>query len=142
MSDLAKSGGEVLLVLDPDFGERLRDEWQGQAVWITMSPVNAVTVRSLWAAAPSQDQLTGITGFTHQEGATAEHQLLDQLSNIDLHHGPYSTTLPHTTLAVIGTTLTENVRAALSTLGFVEFEQRPDGFVANRSEAEARRLRQ
>jgi hypothetical protein len=137
MNDPTKSGREVLVVLDPNFGERLRDEWHGQGVWITMSPVNAVTVRSLWATAPSQNHLTGITGFTHEKDATAEDRLLAHLSDIDLHHGPYSTKSPYTALAVIGTPLSDNIRTALSQLGFLEFKERRDGFVANRSKEEA-----
>jgi hypothetical protein len=142
MDDPVKSSRDVLVVLDPDFGEHLRNEWYGQAVWITMSPVNAVTVRSLWADAPREDHLTPITGFTHQEGTPAEGQLLAQLTAIDLHHGPFSTKTPYTALTVIGTALTESVRTALLRLGFLEFEQRPDRFVAKRSEGEAGRLRE
>jgi hypothetical protein len=64
----------------------------------------------------------------------AEDQLLAQLSAIDLHHGPYSTTTPYTGLRVIGARLTKPVLVALSELGFAKFQERPDGFVATRSE--------
>jgi hypothetical protein len=111
-------------VLDPTFGDPLRDAWHGQPVWITISPVNAPEVQAIWASTPSPNHLTGITGFTHEEGAAAEDRLLAQLSTIDLHHGPYSTKTPYAVLTVIGATLTESVRAALSELGFSKFQQR------------------
>jgi hypothetical protein len=123
---------EVLVVLDPNFGDRLRDAWRGQAIWITMSPANAPVVRALWAQAPSRDHFTGITGFVHKEGVAAEDRLLAELRTIDLHHGRYSTTTPYTLLTVIGAQLIEPVRAALSELGFATFEQRPGGFAASR----------
>jgi hypothetical protein len=132
MSNANSSAQEVLVVLDPNFGDRLRDVWRGQPVWITMSPVNAAEVQALWAARPNH--LTGITGFAHEEGAAAEDGLLAQLSTIDLHHGPYSTKTPCAVLTVIGAQLTEPVQAALSELGFSKFQQRPDGFAATRGE--------
>jgi hypothetical protein len=98
---------EVLVVLDPNFADRVRDAWRGQPVWITMSPVNAPEVRALWANTSSPNHLTGITGFAHDERAAAEDRLLGQLSMIDLHHGPYSTDTPYTVLTVIGAQLTE-----------------------------------
>jgi hypothetical protein len=132
MSSEKSSAHEVLVVLDPNFGGRLRDEWRGQPVWITLSPVNEPEVRALWANMPSPNHLTGITGFAHEERAAAEDRLLGQLSMIDLHHGPYSTDTPYTVLTVIGAQLTEPVRAALSELGFSRFQHRPDGFTATR----------
>jgi hypothetical protein len=134
MSNANSSVREVLVVLDPTFGDRLRDAWHGQPIWITMSPVNAPEVQAIWISTPSPNHLTGITGFAYEEGAAAEDRLLAQLSTIDLHHGPYSTKTPYTVLTVIGATLTEPVCAALSELGFSKFQQRPDGFAATRGE--------
>ena len=136
---MTKLAREVLVVVDSEFGDRLRDAWHGQPVWITMSAANVPVVHALWANAPSSDHLTGITGFKHAEGTAPEDRFLTQLYMIDLHHGPYSTTTPYTTLTVIGTPLTEKIRTALSQLGFSTFQQRSDGFVTNRSEEEARR---
>ena len=132
MSSEKSSVQEVLVVLDPNFGDRLRDAWRGQPVWITMSPANAPEVQALWANTPSPNHLTGITGFAHEEGVAAEDRLLAELSTIDIHHGPYSTNTPYSVLTVIGAQLTEPVRAALSELGFSTFQQRPDGFAAAR----------
>ena len=132
MSSEKSSVQEVLVVLDPNFGDRLQDVWRGQPVWITMSPVNAPEVQALWASKPSPNPVTGITGFAHEEGAAAEDRFLAQLSTIDLHHGRYSTDTPYAELTVIGAQLTEPIEAALSELGFSKFQQGPDGFSATR----------
>lgn len=129
---------EVLVVLDPDFGDRLRSAWRGQPIWITMSPANAPVVRALWASVPKP---TGITGFKHQADVPAEDRLIAELSTIDLHHGPYSSETPYTVLRVVGVCLSDRVRIALSEFGFSRFQERSDGFVANRSDEEARRIR-
>jgi len=140
MPDTIAPSAEVLLILDPDFGERLRDAWQGQAIWIAMSATNAPIVQPLWAVASNANYLCGITGFTHGDSGTAEESFLDIVSDIDLHHGPYSTANPYTVLRVIGTPFTPAIREALSELGFFAFQQNPDGFTANRSEDQAKRL--
>jgi hypothetical protein len=140
MSDAPKAGNQaasVLVVLDPHCGERLRQMWQpGRPAWIVMSPFNEPTVRSLWASHPD-DHLTGITSFQFDPGATPEDSFLDYLHTIDLHHGPYSNETSYAEFEVIGARLTSDVREALSELGFEEFSERTDRFIAQRSEEEA-----
>ena len=133
--------GSVLVILDPNYGERLRQMWPGRPIWIAMSPINEPTVRSLRASHPDGDQLSGITGFRLDAGGPPENSLLDNLNMIDLHHGPYSNKDPYTVLEVIGARLTINVREALSKLGFEKFLENPDGFSARRSTKEAVKAR-
>ena len=140
MSKAGTLTGSVLVVMDPDYGERLRQRWPGQPVWITMSPVNEPTVRSLWASHPGQHHLSGITSFPFDSGAPPEKKFLDYLEDIDLHHGPYSNGDSYTTLEVIGARPTTDVRQALGELGFDEFDEHADGFTARRSPEEAAKL--
>lgn len=126
-------------MLDPDFGGQLHDAWSGKPIWITMSPTNTAVVHALWVNAPSPSHL--ITGFRYDERATAEDRLLAMLDAIDLHHGPFSTASPYTTLRVIGAQLADPVQDALTQLGFSVFQPSIDGFVATRSVDEAKRLR-
>ena len=129
----------VLVILDSGFGEKLRSIPVGQPVWITMSPENEPTVRSLWECREAPDHLTGITGFRFDNGVSAEDRFLAELDSIDLHHGPYSSTSPYTEIVVMGARLTAEVRAELSELGFAEFAETQDGFAARRSHEEAMR---
>ncbi|HWK95751.1 MAG TPA: hypothetical protein VNR39_10040 [Pseudolabrys sp.] len=131
----------VFVVLDPDFGDRLPGVPAGTPVWITMSSVNEPVVRALWQTSAAT-HLTGITGLAFKAHLSPEVHLLDELEAIDLHHGPYSTDKPYTKLKVIGAVLTPEIRAVLSTLGFAAFVAEGNGFVAERSQEEAERLRQ
>ena len=144
MSRSPKTGnftGSVLVVLDPNYGERLRQMWPGRAVWIAMSPINEPTVRSLWASHPDADPLSGITGFRFDTNALPENSLLDNLYEIDLHHGQYSSKDPYTVLEVSGAELTIDVRKALCKLGFETFLDHTGGFTARRSTEEAVKAR-
>jgi hypothetical protein len=125
--------GSVLVIVDPNYGERLRLVWPGQPIWIAMSSANEPTVRSLWASYRDGDHLGGITG---DADVPPENSLLDNLNMIDLHHGLYSSKDPYTVLDVRGARLTIDVRDALSKLGFEKFSENTDGFTARRSREE------
>ena len=133
--------GSVLVVLDPNYGERLRQMWPGRPVWIVMSPINEPTVRSLWASHPDRDHLTGITGLRFDADALPENGLLDNLDMIDLHHGTHSSKDPYTVLEVSGAGLRIDVREALCKLGFETFLEHGGGFTARRSTEEAVKVR-
>jgi hypothetical protein len=135
-----KLTSSVLVILDPNYGEQLRQVWPGQPVWIAMSSTNTV-VRSLWASHPDGDHLSEITGFRFDADISPENNLLDNLNAIDLHHGAYSSKDPYTVLEVSGARLTIDVRHALSKLGFEKFLENTDGFTARRSSEEAAKAR-
>jgi hypothetical protein len=64
----------------------------------------------------------------------AEDRFIAELGAIDLHHGPYSTINPYTELEDVGIQPTSAVREAMTHLRFIQFEERPDGFIARRSQ--------
>ena len=68
---------QVVIVLDPEFGERLRELQAGSPIWFAMSPTNEAIVRSLWAnASAGTTHLNGITGFHHDAQESPEDQFL------------------------------------------------------------------
>lgn len=142
MNHLNASAESVLVIVAPDFGEKLRTIPAGRPVWITMSSANEPIVRSQWETRGSADHLTGITGFHFDREISAEDRFLAELDTIDLHHGRYSSTSPYTEIVVVGARLTAEIRADLSDLGFTDFAEAEDGFAARRTHEEAMRLRE
>jgi hypothetical protein len=142
MSNPDASAESVLVIVDPDFGEKLRAIPVGRPVWITMSPANEPIVRSLWESRKSTNHLTGITGFHFDREISAEGRFHAELDTINLHHGPYSSTSPYTEIEVMGVRLTAEIRADLSELGFTDFTEAGDGFAARRTHEEAMRRRE
>jgi hypothetical protein len=130
----------VFAILDPDYGERLCNIWPGSAVWIVNSAVNDPIVQKLTASSPESDHVTGITVWTGRVNSVEEH-LLSEIGTIDLHHGPYSSSVSYTELEVIGASLTESIRTELLRYGFAHVVEGQEGFVATRSQEEATRLR-
>jgi hypothetical protein len=123
----ADQSRRLLVVLDPEFGERVREVKPLQPVWVVESARNTAVVKAAWAMEPAD--LTDVTLFRPTE-VEPEQEFVSQLDMIDLHHGQ-----------VIGARLTSGAEAALRQLGFVSFQSTPEGFAATRSKAEAERLR-
>jgi len=127
----------VMVVLDPGFGERLRELWPGGPVWIVMSPINTPVIEALRPAAPDHDRSGGITGIPYEEKVPPEELLLAHLWDIDLHHGPYSSSAPYRVLKVLGASPTAAVREVLRDLGFERITATGRGFSTVRSQAAA-----
>ena len=53
----------VSVVLDREFGPRLRDLLEQGPVWAVDSPVNRKEAKRLWSEFPDRDHLEGITVF-------------------------------------------------------------------------------
>lgn len=133
----ASAPSSVLVILEAEYGERLRTVWPGQPVWIELSPINEPVVREIWKTKPTPSHLAGITGMKFQPSASPEERLLAELGTIDLHHGAYSSNAPYTELKVLGCPLTDRIRVGLAALGFAEFEEQGISFVARRTPEQA-----
>jgi hypothetical protein len=123
---------KVYVVVDREFGERLTNLAPGVPVWIVNTPLNRTVAERLWKERNQQGYLTGITTFDDLESSSAEDLLLWELDTIDLHHGPQSADPPYTILEVLGTPLSDRIRAELSQYGFDEFHPSAGGFSAVR----------
>jgi len=128
----------VAVVLDPDFGDRLRGLSAGMPVWIAEIPSNRVAAEAAWASRPVGTHLDGVTTFRVDRSLTPEAWLVDILPTVDLHHGDYSHDPPYAGVAVFGANPTPEVRAALVEFGLVNVVERPGGFLATRSPAAGR----
>lgn len=127
----------VAVVLDPAFGERLRELWPGSPVWIVMSPINRPVIEALRSVAPDHNHLDGVTGIPYEEKGLPEERLLAHLWDIDLHHGPCSSSTPYRVLKVFGASPTAAVREVLRELGFERITATGQGFSTVRSQAAA-----
>ena len=123
---------EVFIVLDRDYGFRLRKLSESGPVWAVDSPANRGVAQEIWKEFPSRDHLDGITIFTAGEGTSPEEAFIVEFDTIDLHHGVYSAAPPYTIARVIGTSLTDKLRAVLSPYGFDSFTIMDEGFRATR----------
>lgn len=123
---------EVFIVLDRDYGFRLRRLLKSGPIWALDSPVNREVAQEIWKDPPSRDHLDGITIFSAGTGTAPEEAFIAEFNTIDMHHGVYSAAPPYTIAHIVGISLTDKLRAVLSPYGFDSFEVTDEGFRAMR----------
>jgi hypothetical protein len=123
---------KVLVIVDPNFGDRLAAIPPGVPAWIVDTPENTPIVHRLWKERPNDTHLSGITTFRIDPKNSPEDNLIQEMDVIDLHHGPLSTDRPYMQIEVFGTKITDAIRHAFAEYGFDEFKETPDGFEAMR----------
>jgi hypothetical protein len=122
----------VSIVLDRNFGQRLRELLKTGPVWAVDSPTNRDCAQKLWAEFPARDHLDGVTIFKCAEGGSPEQVFINHMGIIDDHHGVHSANPPYTAISVFGSGLTPDVRQVLGSFGFDSFTATNDGFEAIR----------
>src|SRR4051812_25633812 len=100
----------VYLIVDAEYGERLRSLPANVPAWIADTPINHPIIQKLWSSRPAPADGTGITSFKVALGKTPEDWLLGIMDVLELHHRDYSQTPPYSELRVIGTSLTPRLR--------------------------------
>jgi hypothetical protein len=121
----------VAVVVDPAFGERLRELPPGVPVWVADTPANRAAAQRLWRGRRERTHLDGVTTFEVEPGRTPAEWCAAVLGQVDLHHGEYSHAPPYAAVEVIGAEPTAELRAALAQYGLTEVTPRPGGFRAS-----------
>ena len=122
----------VYAIVEPTFGDRLREIPVGEPVWIADTAVNHTAVAAIWKEQGIASHLTGLTSFVVDENTTPEDWLISQISTIDLHHGEYSHKPPWSIITVIGVKWTRQIQEELEQFGFIEHEDTAEGFIARK----------
>jgi len=122
----------VLVIVDPNFGERLREIPIGQPVWIAGTPVNQAAFTTIGGERNITDHCIGLTSFGVNIKATPEDWLVSEIATIDLHHGEYSHRPPWSIITVIGVQWTKRIKEELEQFGFTKHEDTTDGFIARK----------
>ena len=118
----------VFIVLDREYGDRLSELARSGPVWIVDTPLNRAAAQKIWTVDVNRSHLEGVTTFKMGDGSSPQDAFINELDTIDLHHGTYSADPPYTVLEVIGTPISERIKAELSRFGFDEFQATVEGF--------------
>uniref|UniRef100_UPI003F490B94 hypothetical protein n=1 Tax=Cupriavidus necator TaxID=106590 RepID=UPI003F490B94 len=125
----------VALIVDPEFGTRIRDVaarvWH---TWVVATPANVVVAEQIWAASPNSTELNkqgGVTTFI-QYGADRESWCDAILDSADEHHNSYSQDPGYSILEVYGIPITERLQRVFVEFGFSIFTPTDYGFCARK----------
>jgi hypothetical protein len=122
----------VSVVVDREYGSRLRGLLEAGPVWVVDSPVNRDSAENLWTEFRSLNHLEGVTIFKAENDISPAQMLIDEMPTIDLHHRDYSADPPYTVIRVVGCEPNPEVRETLEEFGFDSFNRTPEGFEAMR----------
>lgn len=123
---------QVHVVIDPNYGDAIRDLPIGEPAWIVDSPDNHPVIVSIMHECTSSDYLTGISSFKYDTQTQPEDRLIGILSTVDVHHGEYSHDPPYSILNIIGVEWSQKIQKELSKFGFTDHEATPNGFITKR----------
>ena len=132
LSSMSSDPYSVSIVLDREFGPRLRELLKIGPVWAVDTPANRETAQVLWKENPSRNHLDGITVFKAASDRSLSQMLIDEMETIDMHHGVYSADPAYTIIRVVGCELNPEIQQNLSKYGFDFFNRTADGFEARR----------
>ncbi len=123
----------VALVLDQDFGDRMKTIAERVHTWVVGSPANRAVAEKMWAALPQPFQYnieSGVTTFDPALGNSPEEWCKAIVSTIDQHHDELSHDPGYSVLEVYGLQFNERLRPYFAELGFSLFEETSCGFRA------------
>jgi hypothetical protein len=131
-SSMSTAPYSVFVVLDREFGPRLRQLLELGPIWVVDSAANRDSAQKLWTEFPARNHLNGVTLFKTAPDCSPAQFLIDEMETIDLHHGVNSADPPYTVISVIGCDLNPEIHAVLASFGFNSFNRTEEGFEATR----------
>jgi hypothetical protein len=129
---MSEDSYRVHVVVDLEYGERLRDLPASEPAWVVDSKDNHPVIEALWREPKATDESGGITSFKYNADDKPEDWLIAVLSAVDLHHGEYSHDPPYSVLNVIGVEWSSRIQDELERFGFGRHETTVEGFVVVR----------
>lgn len=115
----------VALVVDPNYGRRLRALDARMPIWAIKSPTN----ESAWNPAESAHQNSAL--FKADSADAIDDNVIGSLVDIDEHFGVHSLPRnPYAGILVIGAAFSTGLKAALEENGFKHFRETDEGFEA------------
>jgi hypothetical protein len=127
---------DVIVVLDPNYGDHIETAAQTAPVWAVASFVNKAACERIWAAhrTAGHRERGAVTSYVVTDQEDRLGNLLTVLPTLQEHHGEIRDdhfSFPNGfVLGVLGLTPTEVVTSALKELGFSTFIGLAEGFKA------------
>src|SRR5688500_13243256 len=112
----------VVIVLDPQHGDRIVDLGSRNDIWITPSETNREAADRLWKLLGSRPDKPLVSMWSAARDGDTESEWMGILEDVELHHGEYSHDPPVSALHVIGLALEAHVLAGLEAFGYTRVE--------------------
>jgi hypothetical protein len=131
---------DLIVVVDPNYGDRVEGTAQAAPVWIVATPTNKTACEHLWKerAHPDHRETGAVTCYSVTNPEDRLGGLLNVIPTLETHHGEVKDdqfSFPDGfVLEVIGLALADYVTDALREFSFSSFVETPEGFRARKVE--------
>lgn len=120
---------QVILIMDPHFGNAIENIVKLMPVWIIDSPVNRSAVEHVRKYNPNHYLLSLLLYFSDENVIETFRRALNAIED---HHGSSSQVLAYESLRVIGIPLEPAISIVLNNYGFSQIAVETDGFIAKK----------
>lgn len=121
----------VALILDKNYGDKLKKLCVDMPVWVVNSPENDCIINALRTDCSCQNLQA--TTFPLKEGEPRFHACERIIESLDQHYNEYAEDGGYLELEVIGVALNEVSMLPFFEVGFTKFSQTDAGFIAYKS---------
>lgn len=121
----------VALVLDSAYGAEIISLCKAMPAWVIESPQNLAVIEKL-RSATEEGMASTVTTFPKRDDESLGAVCQRIVQSLDQHHDEYSQSPAYNELDVIGVSLGDISLAPFLDLGFSEFLQTSNGFVARK----------
>jgi hypothetical protein len=128
---MANVGAVVGLVVDSEWGERVRELAARMPVWVVDTPANRAAVTALREEA--SDRYASVTTFRSTAAETPEQACIRILPTLDTHHNELAQTPPYSAVEIVGAQPTDILREAFEAFQLTVFDMSEHGFVVRRA---------
>jgi hypothetical protein len=119
----------VAIVVDPAFGDQIRDLPPQMPVWVLDTPINRQAAHRFWPDGAEASSGRNITTFIGGD-ESAEDSCIRILPTVDTHHNALAQKPPYSAIEVFGARLTTELRRALEEYGFLVVQADDSHFIA------------
>jgi len=129
---------KLIVVVDPDYGDRIERLAAAAPVWIVDTPTNRTPCELLWKSHPHRDhrESGALTLYRTSSAEDRVRSLLGVFPQLETHHGEVignEVVFPSGFVVdVIGLVPNERVTKELRMLGFTSVTEIPEGFRAEK----------
>src|SRR5205814_3066621 len=92
----------VAIILDPEFGSKLRSVAERYDLWAVCGPENRAAIEELWRAKAAGELLHDFTIWSNPFDLTSCEAWSKIIEDVELHHGVFSHDPPVATLEIFG----------------------------------------
>jgi hypothetical protein len=116
----------VVMIFDPEYGDRLIDLAKKHTVWVIGSETNRAAAKRIHTKGIHIASI--VTIWSSAFSPNTEEDWLSKIDDVERHHGDFAQSPPVSIIEVVGLSVSEAAKMAFRKFDYLDFESTPFGF--------------